>query len=49
MGMKKIFVLLPVALAGLVAYGVHSDVICFVALAKIAGHILHVAASVLTS
>jgi hypothetical protein len=47
MGMKKVYALLPVALAGLVGYAVRADVVCFVALAKFAGHVLYFAVSVL--
>ncbi len=47
MGTKKVFAILPVALAGLVGYAVRADVVCFIALAKFAGRVLYFAVSVL--
>ena len=47
MGMKKVYALLPVALAGLVGFELRADVPCFVALAKLVSHVLYVTVSVL--
>ena len=47
MGIKKMFVLVPVALVALVGYGLRGDVACLVALAKVAGRVLYLTVSVL--